>query len=115
MRNGHGRPRSEASPESVVGRRIRQEGYTEVSVQVPSQRRARTPLADVFEPPREKSPSTSRGSSQPVNGHSQNGRGVKRRATLPPEEYEITTLTIFKAKQSLGEYNTEMCVFLTFI
>ncbi|XP_067466257.1 PDZ domain-containing protein 7a [Thunnus thynnus] len=102
VRNGRGRPRREVSPESVDGRWIRQEGYTEVSVRVPSQRRARTPLADVFEPPREKSPSTSRGSSQPVNGHSQNGHGVKRTATLPPEGYEITTLTISKAKQSLG-------------
>uniref|UniRef100_A0A3B4ZMZ8 PDZ domain-containing protein 7 n=1 Tax=Stegastes partitus TaxID=144197 RepID=A0A3B4ZMZ8_9TELE len=79
------------------------EGYTEVSVRVPSQRRSRTPLADVFDPQRERSPnSTSRGSGQHVNGHSLNGHGVKRRATLPPEEYEITTLTISKAKQSLG-------------
>ncbi|XP_070772419.1 PDZ domain-containing protein 7a [Enoplosus armatus] len=102
VRNGRGRARREVSPDSIDGRLSRQEGYTEVSVRVPSQRRGRTPLADVFEPQRDKSPSTGRGSSQQLNGHSQNGHGVKRRATLPPEEYEITTFTISKAKQSLG-------------
>lgn len=115
VRNGHERVRREASPDSIDNRRRRQEGYTEVSVHVPSQRRGRTPLADVFEPQRDKSPSRGRGSSQQVNGHSQNGHGVKRRTTLPPEEYEISTLTISKAKQSLGEYNTETCVFGTLI
>lgn len=104
VRNGHGRARREVSPDSVDGRWDRQGGYTEVSVRVPSQR-GRTPLADVFEPSRDKSPSTGRGSSEQVNGHSQNGHGVKRRETLPPAEYEITTLTISKAKQSLGEYS----------
>ncbi|KAK1905846.1 PDZ domain containing protein 7 [Dissostichus eleginoides] len=73
VRNGHGRARRE--------------------------RKGRTPLSDVFEPQRDKSPSTGRESSQQLNGHSQNGHGVKRRA---PEEYEINTLTITKAKQSLG-------------
>uniref|UniRef100_A0A3Q1FJ85 PDZ domain-containing protein 7 n=1 Tax=Acanthochromis polyacanthus TaxID=80966 RepID=A0A3Q1FJ85_9TELE len=102
VRNGHSRGRREGSPDSMDGRLSRQEGYTEVSVQVPSQRRGRTPLADVFDPQREKSPSTSRGSSQHVNGHLLNGHGVKRRPPLPPEEYEIITLTISKAKQSLG-------------
>lgn len=110
MRNGHGRAKREASPDSVDGRQNRQGGYTEVSVRVPSQRRGRTALADVFEPSRDKSPSTGRGSSEQVNGHSQNGHGVKRRATLPPEEYEITTLTISKVKQSLGEYSTKTYV-----
>ncbi|XP_035801164.1 PDZ domain-containing protein 7 isoform X2 [Amphiprion ocellaris] len=102
VRNGPSRGRREGSPDSMDGRLSRQEGYTEVSVQVPSQRRGRTPLADVFDPQRERSPSTSRGSSQRVNGQALNGHGVKRRPTLPPEEYEITTLTISKAKQSLG-------------
>ncbi|XP_042358776.1 PDZ domain-containing protein 7a [Plectropomus leopardus] len=102
VRNGHGRVKRDASPDSIDGRRIRQEGYTEVSVRVPSQRRGRTPLADVFEPQRDKSPSRGRESSQQINGLSQNGHGVRRRATLPPEEYEINTLTISKAKQSLG-------------
>lgn len=111
VRNGRGRARREASPDSIYGRRSMQEGFTEVSVRVPSQRRGRTPLADVFEPSRDKSPSTGRGSSQQVNRYSQNGHGVKRGATLPPEEYEIATLTISKAKQSLGEYKTEICVF----
>ncbi|XP_039640570.1 PDZ domain-containing protein 7a isoform X3 [Perca fluviatilis] len=102
VRNGHGRARREVSPDSIDDRMSRQEGYTEVSVQVPSQLQGRSPLADVFEPKRDKSPSTGRESSQPLNGHSQNGHGVKRRATLLPEEYEINTLTISKAKQSLG-------------
>ncbi|XP_068424475.1 PDZ domain-containing protein 7a [Clinocottus analis] len=100
LRNGHGRAKRELSPDSIDGRRSRQERYTEVSVHVPSQRQGRTPLDDVFEAPRDKSPSTGRESSQQLNGHSQNG--VKRRATRPTEEYEINTLTISKAKQSLG-------------
>lgn len=106
MRNGHGRARTDVSPDSIDDRESRQRGYTEVSVRVPSQRRGRTPLADIFEPSREKSSTTGRRGSEQVNGHSQNGHGVKRRATLLPEEYQISTLTISKAKQSLGEYNT---------
>ncbi|XP_019123495.2 PDZ domain-containing protein 7a [Larimichthys crocea] len=102
VRNGRGRVRREASPDSIDGRLNRQEGYTEVSVHVPSHRQGRTPLADVFPPRQDKSPSMGRGSSQQLNGHSQNGHGVKRRATLAPVEYKITTLTISKAKQSLG-------------
>ncbi|XP_070697683.1 PDZ domain-containing protein 7a [Pempheris klunzingeri] len=102
VRNGRGRARREASPDSIDNRLSRQEGYTEVSVQVPSQRRGRTPLAEVFGPQKDKSPSQGRGSSQQLNGHAQNGHGVKRRTTLPPQEYEINTLTISKAKQSLG-------------
>ncbi|KAM9728003.1 PDZ domain-containing protein 7a [Menidia menidia] len=102
VRNGRGRTRREESPDSTTGRQSRQEGYTEVSVRVPSQRRGRTPLADVFDPQQERSLSTGRGSGQQVNGHPQNPNGFKRRGSLPPEEYEITTLTISKAKQSLG-------------
>ncbi|XP_045927373.1 PDZ domain-containing protein 7-like [Micropterus dolomieu] len=102
VRNGRGRARREMSPDSIDGRLNRQEGYTEVSVHVPLRQRGRTPLADVFEPQRDKSPSTGRASSQQLNGHSQNAHGVKRRATLAPEDYEITTFTISKAKQSLG-------------
>uniref|UniRef100_A0A3P9PYD6 PDZ domain containing 7a n=1 Tax=Poecilia reticulata TaxID=8081 RepID=A0A3P9PYD6_POERE len=97
VRSSHGRGRREGSPDSIYNR---QDGYTEVSVQVPSQRRGRTPLADVFDPQRERSPSSGRGSGPQVNGHFQNGQ--ERRGTLPAEEYEITTLTISKAKQSLG-------------
>ncbi|XP_058507327.1 PDZ domain-containing protein 7a [Solea solea] len=99
VRNGHGGERREASPDSVDGRRQSglQDGFTEVSVRVPSQRRGRTPLADVFEPSRD----SSRGSSPQVYRHSQTF-GVKRGATPPPEEYKISTLTISKAKQSLG-------------
>lgn len=104
MRNGHGRARREGSPDSVYGRQTRQEGYTEVSVRVPSQRRGRTPLADVFEPQRERSPSAGGAGGQQVNGPPQNGQNVNRRETLPPEECEITSLTISKAKHSLGKY-----------
>ncbi|XP_054885744.1 PDZ domain-containing protein 7a [Poeciliopsis prolifica] len=100
VRSSHGRGRREGSPDSMYGRQSRQDGYTEVSVRVPSQRRGRTPLADVFDPQRERSPSSRRGSGLQVNGHFQNGQ--ERRGTLPAEEYEITTLTISKAKQSLG-------------
>uniref|UniRef100_A0A3Q4HZH8 PDZ domain-containing protein 7 n=1 Tax=Neolamprologus brichardi TaxID=32507 RepID=A0A3Q4HZH8_NEOBR len=56
VRNGHGRVRREGSPDSIYGRQSRQEGYTEVSVHVPSQQRGRTALAEVFDPQREKSP-----------------------------------------------------------
>lgn len=103
VRNGHGRARREGSPDSVYGKQGRQEGYTEVSVRVPSQQRGRTPLAEVFDPQREKSPYVVSRTAQEVNGHSQNGVKVKRRATLPPEEWEIASLTISKAKQSLGK------------
>ncbi|XP_037552795.1 PDZ domain-containing protein 7a [Nematolebias whitei] len=102
VRNGHGRGRREGSPDSVYGRQTRQEGYTEVSVRVPSQRRGRIPLADVFHPQRERSPSTGRTSGQQVNGLPQNDQKVNRRETLLPEAYEVTTLTISKAKHSLG-------------
>lgn len=103
VRNGRGRTRREASPDSVNGRLSMQEGYTEVSVRVPSQRRGKTPLADVFELHRDKSPSTGRGSPQQLKGLSQTG--VNRRPTVQPEEYEINTLTISKARPSLGKSN----------
>lgn len=54
-------------------------------------RRSRTPLTQVFAP----------GSDQdwkvPVNGHSDS------QETPPEQEYELTTVTISKTKQSLGE------------
>lgn len=98
LRNGHGRTRREASPDSVEGSRRKQDGYTEVSVHVPSQRRGRTPLADVFELDGEKNPS-----AQPQKSPTQ--CGGSRRATVQPEEYEISTLTISKARPSLGKSN----------
>lgn len=97
-RNGHGRTRREASPDSVDARLSRQQGYTEVRVHVPSQRRGRTPLADLFELHGEKSPS-----AQQLKSPSQTGGS--RRATPQPEEYEINTLSISKAKPSLGKSN----------
>lgn len=113
VRNGHGRARREVSPDSLDGRLSRQEEYTEVRVRVPSQQLGQTPLADVFEPQRERSPSTGRGSSEQLNRLSQNG--VKRRATLQPEEYGIKTFTITKVRPSLGEYTTETHVFYALI
>ncbi|XP_035982544.1 PDZ domain-containing protein 7a [Fundulus heteroclitus] len=100
VRNSHSRGRREGSPDSVYGRESRQDGYTEVSVRVPSQQRGRAPLADVFDSPRERSPSSRRGSGPQVNGGFRNGQ--ERREPLPTEEYEIATLTISKARQSLG-------------
>lgn len=100
----NGRSRRDASPDSMEGRLSSQEGYTEVSVRVPSQRRLRTPLTDVFELQRDKSPSIASGSSQQLNGISQNG--VKGRTTLQAEEYKINTFTISKSRPSLGESNT---------
>ncbi|XP_054655451.1 PDZ domain-containing protein 7-like isoform X3 [Dunckerocampus dactyliophorus] len=64
----------------------KQEACTEVSVRVPSPRPTRTPLKDVFGGP----PAVT------ANGLSQSGN---RRAT---QEYDVSTLTIPKAKQSLG-------------
>lgn len=101
VRNGHGRTRREASPDSVDGSRSKQDGYTEVSVHVPSQRRGRTPLADVFELLGEKSPSAQQQKSPSQSGGS-------RRATPQPEEFEISTLTISKARPSLGKSNNTM-------
>ncbi|KAM8860175.1 PDZ domain-containing protein 7a isoform 2-T6 [Spinachia spinachia] len=87
-RNGRARARTEWSPDSVQGGRRRTQGYTEVSVRVPSQ------------VPGDRSPSAGRESSQRLNGHSPHG--VRGRATLPSAMYAINTLTIPKAKQSLG-------------
>lgn len=104
MRNSDsGRAKREVSPDSMDGRLGRQQDYTEVSIHVPSQRRGRTPVADVFELQRVKSPSTGRGSHQQLNGSSQNA--MKGRATLQNKEYEINTFAISKSRPSLGESN----------
>lgn len=104
VRNGHARTRREASPDSGDGSRSRQDGYTEVSVHVPSQRRGRTPLADVFELHGEKSQSAQQQKSRSPSGGS-------RRSTTQPEEFEISTLTISKARPSLGKSNnTVLCI-----
>uniref|UniRef100_A0A8C6UXH6 PDZ domain containing 7a n=1 Tax=Neogobius melanostomus TaxID=47308 RepID=A0A8C6UXH6_9GOBI len=117
----------EASPDTGVQGCYR--GYTELSVHVPSpSHRERTPIADVFEVPRDRSPAGSRGdvplrdrspaqsrgdvplrdrspaqSRQDVllvNGHLPNM--VKKSPPVLAEDYDITVLTIPKAKQSLG-------------
>ncbi|XP_068183765.1 PDZ domain-containing protein 7a [Antennarius striatus] len=100
VRNGRGRVRRETSPDSIGGRASVLDDCIEVSVRVPSQQRE-TPLTGISEPNRDDRQSAGSGRSQPLNGYLQNGHGV-RRATLIPQEYEINTLTIFKAKQSLG-------------
>lgn len=103
VRNGHGRTRRDASPDSVDGSRSRQDGYTEVSVHVPSQRRGRTPLADMFQLHGERSPSAQQQKSPSQSGGS-------RRGTPQPEEFEISTLTISKARPSLGKPNRTVSV-----
>lgn len=94
-RADHGRPRRAASPDGTDGKARKQEDYTEVSIHVPSQRRTRTPLADVFEHQRDKSPSTGRGSVQRLNG----------RSKVPPVEHESKALLVSKSRPSLGELN----------
>lgn len=89
-----GRPRREASPGSTDGNARKQEDYTEVSIHVPPQGRTRTPLADVFEHQRDKSPSSGRGSVQRLNGGSK----------VPPVEYESKAVLISKSRPSLGEF-----------
>lgn len=91
-----GRARRETSPDSMDGRLRKQEDYTEVSIRVPSQRRLRTPLADIFQLQRERSPSTGRASSQGLNV-------VQRHSHVQPTEYEIKTVPIYKSRPSLGE------------
>ncbi|XP_034041360.1 PDZ domain-containing protein 7-like [Thalassophryne amazonica] len=95
-RSVHGRSRREASPDSIDARQSRKDGYTEVSVHVPSQNRRRTSVTDL-QAHREMSQSTGRGHYQQLNGH-----GVRRRTTLACEDYHISTVTISKTKQSLG-------------
>ncbi|XP_062319332.1 PDZ domain-containing protein 7a isoform X1 [Osmerus eperlanus] len=97
VRNGHRRSRSDVSPESIAGRSRKGDGYTEVSMYVPTARRGRPPLNPVYEPPQDTGPSKGGGRGQQVNGH----HGMST-ATPVPQEYEITTVTISKTKQSLG-------------
>ncbi|XP_068597718.1 PDZ domain-containing protein 7-like [Brachionichthys hirsutus] len=98
----NGRARREGSPGREGGRPSGLEDYTEVKLRVPSQQRE-TPLTDASEPRRVTTrPSAGSGTSQQPNVNVQDGHGVRTRATLQPQEYEINTLTISKAKQSLG-------------
>lgn len=95
-----GRARREASPDSMDDRPRTREDYTEVSIHVPSQRRSRTPLADVFEPQRDKSPSPGRGRLN----------GPQRSSNVQPGQYEAKTVPIFKSRPSLGEFNRNICI-----
>uniref|UniRef100_H2U5D5 PDZ domain containing 7a n=1 Tax=Takifugu rubripes TaxID=31033 RepID=H2U5D5_TAKRU len=79
---------SAASPDSTDGKARKQEDYTEVSIHVPPQGRTRTPLADVFEHQRDKSPST--------------GRGSVQRSKVQPVEHESKAVLISKSRPSLG-------------
>nr|XP_057912422.1 PDZ domain-containing protein 7-like isoform X2 [Doryrhamphus excisus] len=74
--------RTEVSP----GRLRKRDSYAEVSIRVPSPRPTRTPLKDVF----------GGAPAVTVNGLSPSGN---RSAT---QEYHVSTVTISKAKQSLG-------------
>lgn len=96
-----GRARTETSPDSMDGRLRKREDYTEVSIRVPSQRRLRTPLADIFQLQREKNPSTGRASSQGLNG-------AQRSSYVQPAEYETKTVPIYKSRPSLGEFNRKL-------
>lgn len=96
-----GRARRETSPDSMDGRLRKQEVYTEVSIRVPSQRRLRPPLADVFQLQREKSPSTGRASSPGLHG-------AQRSSYEQPVEYETKTVPIYKSRPSLGEFNRNL-------
>eukprot|EP00066_Takifugu_rubripes_P012363 XP_011601629.1 PREDICTED: LOW QUALITY PROTEIN: uncharacterized protein LOC101063348 [Takifugu rubripes] len=80
--------RRAASPDSTDGKARKQEDYTEVSIHVPPQGRTRTPLADVFEHQRDKSPST--------------GRGSVQRSKVQPVEHESKAVLISKSRPSLG-------------
>lgn len=91
------RARRETSPDSVDGPQRKQEEYTEVSIRVPSQRRFRAPLADIFQLQREQSPSTGRASAQGRNG-------VQRSSYVQPAEYETKTVPVYKSRPSLGEF-----------
>lgn len=98
-----GRARRETSPDSMDGRLRKQEDYTEVSIRVPAQRRLRTPLADVFQLQREKSPSTGRASSRGLNG-------AQRSSYVQPAEHETKTVPIYKSRPSLGEFNRNLYI-----
>ncbi|KAL0964612.1 hypothetical protein UPYG_G00326440 [Umbra pygmaea] len=91
------------------------DGYTEVSVHVPP-KNTQLPLDRVFEP-QDRSPSTERGGGAQMHRGKEkqlNGRlpgrspgrspnGQREHATAAPvQEYELTAVTISKAKQSLG-------------
>lgn len=96
-----GRARREVSPDSMDDGLRKQEDYIEVSIRVPSQRQLRTPLADIFQLQREKSPSTGRASSQGLNG-------AQRRSYVQPAEYETKTVPVYKSRPSLGEFNRNL-------
>lgn len=98
-----GRARTETSPDRMDGRLRKQEECAEVSICVPSQRRLRTPLADVFQLQREKSPSTGRASSQGPSG-------AQRSSCVQPAEYETKTLPVYKSRPSLGEFNRNLYI-----
>lgn len=100
------RGRREASPDSTDGRPRKQEDYTEVSIRVPSQRRTRTPLADVFEHQRDKHPSVGRGCGQRLNG-------APGSSNVQPANYESKTVPIPKSRPSLGEFNRDLYIYTT--
>ncbi|CAB1312863.1 unnamed protein product, partial [Coregonus sp. 'balchen'] len=114
VRNKHnGRVRMDQWESSTERRGGMAEGYMEVRVHVPP-RNIQPALAQVLEPPlRDRSPSTGRergGQGQRENGkqvnrlspgRSQNGHHGNA-SPVPVQEYEITTVTISKTKQSLG-------------
>ncbi|XP_033836017.1 PDZ domain-containing protein 7-like [Periophthalmus magnuspinnatus] len=75
-------------------------GYTEVNLNVPAPRTQRTPIAQMFEPQGDTRPAGGRADVPVMNGHSPNTG--KKSPPVVTEDYDITTITIPKAKQSLG-------------
>ncbi|CAL8298768.1 unnamed protein product [Merluccius merluccius] len=125
VRNGagghRGRARREASPESLEGRRGRrgmpaeeEEGYTELSMQVPAQGRPASGggtrsslLVEAVDPPptppgERRDSSVGRENEGRVGGQKQNGHGGRRSPNRVSEEYDVTTVTISKIRPSLG-------------
>lgn len=80
-RNGH----RMKTDKSQNGKEVK---YTVMS----ARHRSRTPLTQVF------TPSSDQDWKEPVNGHSES------QESPPEQEYELTTVTISKTKQSLGEF-----------
>ncbi|KAJ0067125.1 hypothetical protein NL108_012839, partial [Boleophthalmus pectinirostris] len=98
VRNARGRTVREVSPDQGIQGTYT--GYTEVNLHVPCPRRERTPIAQVFEPQGDARLAGGREEVPVVNGHLL--QAVKKSPPVLTDDYDITTITIPKAKQSLG-------------
>uniref|UniRef100_A0A3B4A685 PDZ domain-containing protein n=1 Tax=Periophthalmus magnuspinnatus TaxID=409849 RepID=A0A3B4A685_9GOBI len=98
MRSVRSRSVRETSPDQGIQGTYT--GYTEVNLNVPAPRTQRTPIAQMFEPQGDTRPAGGRADVPVMNGHSPNTG--KKSPPVVTEDYDITTITIPKAKQSLG-------------